>query len=49
MELIDSKYTGERLVVLDGFLEATQRFNEDFKEEIEKEKEEYLKKQGIYN
>ena len=34
---------------LEDFLEAAQQFNEEFKEEIEKEKEEYLKKQGIYN
>ena len=33
---------------VDGFLEKAQQFCEDFKEEIEKEKEEYLKKQGMY-
>lgn len=33
---------------IDGFLDAAQQFNEDFKEEIEKEKKEYLKKQGMY-
>lgn len=36
-----------RKVVLDEFLDAAQQFNEEFKEEIEKEKEEYLKKQGM--
>lgn len=35
--------------VFSGFLDAAQQFNEEFKEEIEKEKEEYLKKQGMYN
>ena len=34
--------------VLNGFLDAAQQFCEDFKEEIEKEKEEYLKRQGTY-
>lgn len=33
--------------VLDGFLGAAQQFKEIFKEEIEKEKEEYLNKQGM--
>lgn len=40
---MDSKY------IIDEFLDAAKQFNEEFKEEIEKEKEEYLKKQGIYN
>ena len=35
-------------VIQDGFLEYAQQFNEEFKEEIEKEKEEYLKQQGMY-
>lgn len=33
---------------LKGFLDAAEQFNEEFQEEIEKEKEEYLKKQGTY-
>ena len=39
----------KRKVSVDGFLDAAKQFNEEFKEEIEKEKEEYLKRQGIYN
>lgn len=44
------KYNNETNKVAnhDEFLEAAQQFNEEFKEEIEKEKEEYLKKQGMY-
>ena len=38
----------EKKFVLDGFLDEAQQFNKEFKEEIEKEKEEYLKKQGMY-
>ena len=38
----------EKKFVLDGFLDAAQQFNKEFKEEIEKEKEEYLKRQGMY-
>ena len=37
----------EKKFVLDGFLDAAQQFNKEFKEEIEKEKEEYLKRQGF--
>jgi len=33
---------------IDGFLAAAEQFNKEFKEEIEKEKEEYLEKQGMY-
>lgn len=33
---------------LDGFLEAAKLFEEEFKKEIENEKEEYLKKQEMY-
>ena len=38
----------EKKLILDDFLEAAKQFDEEFKEEIEKEKEEYLKKQGMY-
>ena len=35
MELIDSKYISEKYKTLEGFLDATQEFCEEFNEEIE--------------
>ena len=37
----------EKKFVLDSFLDVAQQFNKEFKDEIEKEKEEYLKRQGF--
>ena len=39
----------EKRVSLDGFLDAAQQFREEFKEDIEKEKKDYLEIKGNYN
>lgn len=39
----NSEINKNREANIDRFLEVAQQFNEEFKEEIEKEKEEYLK------
>ena len=35
-------------IILQRFLDAAKQFCEDFKEEVEKEKEEYLEKKGMF-